>query len=149
MVMLGASNLRQQRRLWTVLGRPEMIKRSNEEHDVNHEREVAALTEIMLTCSAEEWEEFLQARHVPAARVRTMADALADPQLAGRGIIHRHPATSGIEGALLVPLAAFTYASVLDGHAGALRQRLQRRVRGVSQMSDPVLVPMPHRRARR
>jgi len=39
--------------------------------------------------------------------------------------------------------------SVLDGHAGALRQRLQRRVRGVSQMSDPVLVPMPHRRARR
>ena len=64
--MLGASNLRQQRRLWTVLGRPEMIKRSNEERDANHEREVAALTEIMLTCSAEEWEEFLQARHVPA-----------------------------------------------------------------------------------
>lgn len=86
--MLGASNLRQQRRLWTVLGRPEMIKRSNEERDANHEREVAALTEIMLTCSAEEWEEFLQARHVPAARVRTMADAVADPQLAGRGIIH-------------------------------------------------------------
>ena len=75
--MLGASNLRQQRRLWTVLGRPEMIKRSNEERDANHEREVAALTEIMLTCSAEEWEEFLQARHVPAARVRTMADAVA------------------------------------------------------------------------
>src|SRR6516165_9466646 len=68
MVMLGTSNLRQQRRLWTVLGRPEMIKRSNEERDANHEREVAALTEIMLTCSAEEWEEFLQARHVPAAR---------------------------------------------------------------------------------
>ena len=106
--MLGASNLRQQRRLWTVLGRPEMIKRSNEERDANHEREVAALTEIMLTCSAEEWEEFLQARHVPAARVRTMADAVADPQLAGRSIIHRHPAASGIEGALLVPLAAFT-----------------------------------------
>jgi crotonobetainyl-CoA:carnitine CoA-transferase CaiB-like acyl-CoA transferase len=60
MVMLGASYLRQQRRLWTVLGRPEMIKRSNEERDANHEREVAALTEIMLTCSAEEWEEFLQ-----------------------------------------------------------------------------------------
>jgi crotonobetainyl-CoA:carnitine CoA-transferase CaiB-like acyl-CoA transferase len=110
MVMLGASNLRQQRRLWTVLGRREMIKRSNEERDANHEREVAVLTEIMLTHSAEEWEEFLQARHVPAARVRTMAEALTDPQLAGRGIIHRHPAASGIEDALLVPLAAFTYA---------------------------------------
>jgi crotonobetainyl-CoA:carnitine CoA-transferase CaiB-like acyl-CoA transferase len=110
MVMLGASNLRQQRRLWTVLGRPEMIKRSNEERDADHEREVAVLTEIMLTRSAEEWEEFLQARHVPAARVRRMAEALADPQLAGRGIIHRHSTAAGIEGALSVPLAAFTYA---------------------------------------
>src|SRR5262245_48928823 len=109
MVMLGASNLRQQRRLWGVLGRPEMTKRSNEERDADHEREVAVLTEIMLTRSAEEWEEFLQARHVPAARVRTMAEALADPQLAGRGIIHRHPAAAGM-GALSVPLAAFTYA---------------------------------------
>ena len=26
LVMLGASNLRQQRRLWTLLGRPDMIK---------------------------------------------------------------------------------------------------------------------------
>ena len=31
MLMLGASNLRQQRRLWTVLARPDMIKRSNDE----------------------------------------------------------------------------------------------------------------------
>src|ERR1700745_3529852 len=37
MVMLGASNLRQQRRLWTVLGRPDMIKRSNDERDADHE----------------------------------------------------------------------------------------------------------------
>ena len=36
----------------------------------------------MLTRTADEWEEFLQARHVPAARVRTMGEALADPQLA-------------------------------------------------------------------
>src|SRR5947207_8402690 len=34
LVMLGASNLRQQRRLWTVLERPDMIKRSNDERDV-------------------------------------------------------------------------------------------------------------------
>src|SRR4029077_8627304 len=30
MVMLGASNLRQQRRLWTALERPDMIKKTNE-----------------------------------------------------------------------------------------------------------------------
>src|ERR1700681_3536883 len=110
LVMLGASNLRQQRRLWTVLERPDMIKRTNQERDADHDREIAVLTEIMLTRSADEWEEFRQARHVPAARVRTMGEALADPQLATRGIIHRHAAGSGMEGGFGVPLAAFTFA---------------------------------------
>src|SRR5579872_3858572 len=44
MVMLGASNLRQQKRLWAVLGRPDMIKKSNDERDADHTREVAVLT---------------------------------------------------------------------------------------------------------
>src|SRR6516164_1076156 len=81
LVMLGASNLRQQRRLWTVIGRPDLIKRSNEEREADHKREEAVLTEILATRGAQEWEEFLQARHVPAARVRTMGEALADPHL--------------------------------------------------------------------
>jgi crotonobetainyl-CoA:carnitine CoA-transferase CaiB-like acyl-CoA transferase len=110
LVMLGASNLRQQRRLWTVLERPDMIKRTNDERDAGHGRETAVLTEIMLTRTADEWEEFLQTRHVPAARVRTMGEALADPQLSSRGVIHRHDAAPGIEGGFGVPLAAFTFA---------------------------------------
>src|ERR1700738_316316 len=77
LVMLGASNLRQQRRLWTVLERSDMIKRTNDERDADHDREIAVLAEIMLTRSADEWEEFLQARHVPAARVRPLAGAAA------------------------------------------------------------------------
>jgi crotonobetainyl-CoA:carnitine CoA-transferase CaiB-like acyl-CoA transferase len=110
LAMLGASNLRQQRRLWTLLDRPDMIKKTNEERDADREREAALLTEIMMTRSADEWEGFLQARHVPAARVRTMGEALADPQLASRGIIHRHEGGPGIEGGFGVPLAAFTFA---------------------------------------
>src|SRR5258707_8414803 len=110
LVMLGASNLRQQRRLWTVLGRPEMIKRTTDERDEVQDREIAGLSEIMLTRTADEWEEFLQARHVPAARVRTMGEALADPQLATRGVVHRHAAGHGIDGGFGVPLAAFTFA---------------------------------------
>jgi len=110
LVMLGASNLRQQRRLWTVLGRGDMIKRTNDEREEDHEREIAVLSEIMLTRTADEWEEFLQARHVPAARVRTMGEALADPQLQARGIVHRHASADGIEGAFAVPVAAFTFA---------------------------------------
>jgi crotonobetainyl-CoA:carnitine CoA-transferase CaiB-like acyl-CoA transferase len=114
LLMLGASNSRQQRRLWTVLERPDMIKRTNDERAADHDREIAVLTEIMLTRTADEWEAFLQARHVPAARVRTMEEAIADPQLATRGIIHRHAAdaavAAGIKGGFGVPLAAFTFA---------------------------------------
>ena len=66
LVMLGASNIRQQKRLWTLLGRPEMVKKTNDERDADHDREIAVLEEIMLTRTADEWEEFLQARHVPA-----------------------------------------------------------------------------------
>jgi crotonobetainyl-CoA:carnitine CoA-transferase CaiB-like acyl-CoA transferase len=110
LVMLGASNLRQQRRLWMLLRRPEMIKRTNDERDADHDREIAVLEEIMLTRSADEWEAFLQANHVPAARVRTMGEAVADPQFATRGIIHRHAGGTGIEGGFGVPLAAFTFA---------------------------------------
>jgi crotonobetainyl-CoA:carnitine CoA-transferase CaiB-like acyl-CoA transferase len=110
LVMLGASNLRQQRRLWTVLGRPDMIKRSNDEREQDHDREVAVLEEIMVTRTADEWEEFLQARHVPAARVRAMGEAIADPQIATRGIVHRHEQVPGIDGGFGVPIAAFTFA---------------------------------------
>jgi crotonobetainyl-CoA:carnitine CoA-transferase CaiB-like acyl-CoA transferase len=109
LVMLGASNLRQQRRLWTLLGRPDMIKNTNDERDADHAREIAVLCEIMLTRTADEWETFLQARHVPAARVRTMGEVLADPQLAARGVIHQHNNVAGI-GDFGVPLTPFKFA---------------------------------------
>jgi crotonobetainyl-CoA:carnitine CoA-transferase CaiB-like acyl-CoA transferase len=112
-VMLGASNLRQQKRLWTVLERPDLIKRTNDERDVDHDREVQALTEIMLRRTAAEWEEFLQERHIPASRVRSMGEALADPQLGSRGLLHRHDSAPGIPGAFTVPVTAFKF-----GHGG-------------------------------
>src|ERR1700761_7841102 len=90
LVMLGASNLRQQRRLWQALERPEMAKRTNEEREEDRDREAALLTDILKTRTADEWENFFQARHVPAARVRTLAEAVRDPQFASRGVTHHH-----------------------------------------------------------
>src|SRR5262249_38455704 len=113
LLMLGASNLRQQRRLWTVLGRPDLIKRTNDQRAQDHARETAVLTEILKTRTADEWEEFFQARHVPAARVRTMGEAVADPRTASRGVIHRHAGAPGIAGSFGVPVAAFAF-----GHDG-------------------------------
>ncbi len=111
LVMLGASNLRQQKRLWAALERPEMAKADNAARTAGRDEEEAVLAEIMLTRTADEWEGFLQARHVPAARVRTMVEALADPHLATRGVVHRFKeGAPGVEGAFGVPVAAFRLA---------------------------------------
>jgi crotonobetainyl-CoA:carnitine CoA-transferase CaiB-like acyl-CoA transferase len=110
LVMLGASNIRQQKRLWTLLGRPDMAKNSNEERDADHDHEIRVLEEIIKTRSAQEWEEFLQANHVPAARVRTMGEAVADPQVASRGFLHRHMSGYDMDGAFSVPTAPFKFA---------------------------------------
>jgi crotonobetainyl-CoA:carnitine CoA-transferase CaiB-like acyl-CoA transferase len=42
--------------------------------------------------------------------VRTLAEAIRDPQFAARGVIHRHRSAAGIDGAFDVPLAAFKFA---------------------------------------
>ena len=68
------------------------------------------LSEILKTRTAAEWEEFFQARHVPAARVRTMGEAVAHPQMASRSVIHRHAGAPGIAGEFGVPVAAFKFA---------------------------------------
>ena len=64
----------------------------------------------MKTKTADEWESYFQARHVPAARVRTMAEALADPHFAERRVFHKFDSVPGIDGPLGVPLAAFKFA---------------------------------------
>jgi crotonobetainyl-CoA:carnitine CoA-transferase CaiB-like acyl-CoA transferase len=110
LVMLGASNLRQQRRLWQALERPDMAKDDNEAREEDREREAALLAEIIKTRTADEWERFFQARHVPAARVRTMAEAVGDSHVAARGVIHRHESAPGVSGPFAVPLAAFKFA---------------------------------------
>jgi crotonobetainyl-CoA:carnitine CoA-transferase CaiB-like acyl-CoA transferase len=110
LLMLGASNMRQYRRLWRVLDKPEMIRATREEREHARERETSVLTELLRARTADEWEEFFQARHVPAGRVRTMAEALADPHLAHRGIRHRHLGASNVAGEFTVPVAAFQFA---------------------------------------
>jgi crotonobetainyl-CoA:carnitine CoA-transferase CaiB-like acyl-CoA transferase len=110
MVMIGASNIRQQTRFWRAVGREDMIKKDNESRVDDREREAAIIADIIKTKTAEEWEIYFQARHVPAARVRTMAEAVADPHFATRRVWHEFDSVPGIEGPLGVPLAAFKFA---------------------------------------
>jgi crotonobetainyl-CoA:carnitine CoA-transferase CaiB-like acyl-CoA transferase len=110
LLMLGASNIRQQRRLWTLLGRPDMAKQNNDQRHDDREREMQVLAELMRARTADDWEAFLQANHVPAARIRTLPEALADPHLATRAFLHKHDRALGVDGAFSVPVAAFKLA---------------------------------------
>ena len=110
LLMLGASNMRQYRRFWRVLGRPDLIQPSVEAREHARTAETALIAEFLMERSAAEWEDFFQSRHVPAARVRSMGEALEDPHLAGRGVTHRHAGATDVEGAFTVPVAAFGFA---------------------------------------
>jgi len=110
MVMIGASNIRQQARFWRAVERPDMIKTDNEARVDDREREAAIIADIIKTKTADEWEVYFQARHVPAARVRTMAEALADPHFTERRVFHKFDAVPGLDGPVGVPLAAFKFA---------------------------------------
>ena len=110
MVMVGASNLRQQARFWRAVERPDMIKTDNEARLDDRTREAAIIADIIKTKTADEWETYFQARHVPAARVRTMAEAIADPHFKDRRVFHHFESVPGIDGPVGVPLAAFKFA---------------------------------------
>jgi crotonobetainyl-CoA:carnitine CoA-transferase CaiB-like acyl-CoA transferase len=110
MVMIGASNIRQQARFWRAVERPDMIKTDNEARVDDREREAAVIADIIKTKTADEWEAYFQARHVPAARVRTMAEALADPHFTERRVFHKFDSVPGVDGPCGVPLAAFKFA---------------------------------------
>ena len=68
------------------------------------------IADIIKTKTADEWEVYFQARHVPAARVRTMAEALADPHFKDRRVFHKFDSVPGVDGPFGVPLAAFKFA---------------------------------------
>jgi crotonobetainyl-CoA:carnitine CoA-transferase CaiB-like acyl-CoA transferase len=108
--MIGASNIRQQARFWRAVGREDMIKTDNEARVDDREREAAVIADIIKTKTADEWEVYFQARHVPAARVRKMAEALADPHFEERRVFHHFEGAPGVEGPFGVPLAAFKFA---------------------------------------
>lgn len=109
-LMLAASNPGQHRRLFEALDRPDLGGKDNDDRQDHREGEAAELRKILAGRSAQEWEDYLQSRHVPVGRVRTLPEALADPQLEFRDILHRHDDVPGVDGGVTVPKCAFKLA---------------------------------------
>jgi len=108
-VQLAASNNRQNARLYKAVGRPDLISDGYKHRVKNYEKETAALTEIMKQKTAQEWEDYLQASHVPGVRLRHMPEIIRDPQIKTRKILHENMQVPGVEKPVTVPMCAFKY----------------------------------------
>jgi crotonobetainyl-CoA:carnitine CoA-transferase CaiB-like acyl-CoA transferase len=131
-VQLAASNARQHRRFYEAIGDPDEAKRSSlEERYARDDEKAAKVAAKMKEKTADEWETYFQSRHVPATRVRELREALADPQLESRRVLHRHRDVPGVGTPITVPMAAFTFAH--DGPS------IERPPAGVGEHTDEVL----------
>jgi crotonobetainyl-CoA:carnitine CoA-transferase CaiB-like acyl-CoA transferase len=108
-IQLAASNERQNDRLMKALGLDALAGRSNDERKAHFAEEVEALSQVLKQKTAQEWEDYLQARHVPATRLRSLEEVLDDPQMASRKMLHRHEQVPGVEGPVTVPMCAFKF----------------------------------------
>ena len=110
-LMIAAGNRGQHERLFHAVGRPDIAAQSShDEREQLYDKQTEELQKVIEQRRADEWEQYLQARHVPAGRVRRLSESLTDPQLETRGVLHQHQKIDGIEGPVIVPMAAFKFA---------------------------------------
>lgn len=118
LVQLAASNARQHRRFYTAIGETEEAKRTSlDERYDRYEEKQAMIAKKMKEKTAQEWEDYLQSKHVPATRVRPLEEAVRDPHLEHRRVLHRLENVPGV-GRVTVPLTGFKFA-----HDGASIER--------------------------
>ena len=119
LVQLAASNARQHQRFYNAIGEAgEAERRSLDERAARYEEKQATIARKLKEKPAQEWEDYFQSKHVPATRVRELPEALQDPQLQYRRLLHRHENVPGVGKPVTVPLTAFKFA-----HDGASIER--------------------------
>ena len=133
LIMLGACTQQQFEALCRLIGRADLLADPRFADVRRQDPHRAALADIlaaeMRRRPAAEWEALLAAT-VPAARVRTLAEALADSDAEGRGVVARAPWPSA-SGEIAIPLAA--HRADVDG------PRLDRAPPRLGEDTDAVL----------
>ncbi len=111
LIMIAASNKGQHERFFTAIGRPDIARQSSyKERRENYKEQTKIVEDIIATKTAQEWEDFLQSRHVPATRTRKISESIKDPQLQSRNLLHTHKQPPGYGKDLTVPVMAFKFA---------------------------------------
>jgi crotonobetainyl-CoA:carnitine CoA-transferase CaiB-like acyl-CoA transferase len=114
-IMVAASNLRQQKRLWIALGREDLVKKTNLERIDDFSREHSVLVETIGSMPASFWEDFLNERRIPASRIRRMGESLADPQAIARGQVQELADPAGYVDGLRVITSGFRMSGSASG----------------------------------
>ena len=113
-LMLGVHTARQHERLWRTLGRDDLAAETaalnHKDIQTRYDAHRPVLETTLLTRPATEWEALLAEAGVPAARVRTLDEALADPQLEGRAVLQTAKGFPGLGARVRAPVAATTWA---------------------------------------
>jgi crotonobetainyl-CoA:carnitine CoA-transferase CaiB-like acyl-CoA transferase len=95
------------------------------------------IADVMRKRTTAEWVEGLTARRVPCGAVRTVGEALADPQLAARGMIAEvHHATAGAIGQLGIPIKLSETPGRIRTPPPRLGEHTERILRGDLGLSD-------------
>ena len=106
-LMVSASNLRQQRRLWEALDRADLIKANNQERINGFADEAEVLSQIIATQTVSYWESLFRAHRVPVSRVQRMGAMLEDAHIRSRKVLHKFDETAGGLEGLTVPVSGF------------------------------------------
>ena len=110
-IMIAASNKGQHERFFNAIGRPDIAKQSShKERRDNYAEQTKIVEDIIATKTAQEWEDYLQSKHVPATRTRKISESVKDPQLQTRNLFHTHKNAPGYSKDLTVPVMAFKFA---------------------------------------
>jgi crotonobetainyl-CoA:carnitine CoA-transferase CaiB-like acyl-CoA transferase len=123
----------QWRRFWTMMGKPEVSDDPRFNSIASRSHNVVALYQLAGECLADkttdEWLLLLRKLDIPSARVSSLDDVMADPQLAASGFFKQasHPSEGEIQ---------FTDLPVRFGDGAASAERLQPRL---GEHSVPVL----------
>ncbi len=113
LLMVGAWTNRQLSNLMKTLGESrishEILNTDRQDIALHLEKHTELITMHLATRTADQWELTLNDAHVPAARVRTVDEALNHPQTASRQVLQSNPAIryKGVPEKLVV--AAFSY----------------------------------------
>ncbi len=114
MLMIGAYTTRQVSNLMRAIGEAgfaeEIGAMTRPEVRAAAGRIKETLQRVLPERTAQDWEDILNEAGVPAARVRTMMEALASDQVAARPVFQDYGSLAGEGETTKLPVAAFTYA---------------------------------------